>query len=124
MKETNGKNNNPINDDDVTTEADGALEEMTVELDLEDGGRVSCAIVTILTVSNQDYIVLMPLNESGVSENGEVWFYRYFEDKNDPNQEPNLEYIDDDDEFEAVEEAFDEYLDSVEFDELIDDTEG
>lgn len=118
MKETNRKNNNPINDD-VTTEADGALEEMTVELDLEDGGRVSCAIVTILTVSGQDYIVLMPLNGSGVSENGEVWFYRYFEDKNDPNQEPVLEYIDGDDEFEAVEEAFDEYLDTVEFDELI-----
>ncbi|MCM1144585.1 MAG: DUF1292 domain-containing protein [Blautia sp.] len=120
MKEMNRKNNNPI-DDDVTTEADGALEEMTVELDLEDGSRVSCAIVTILTVSKQDYIVLMPLNESSVSENGEVWFYRYFEDKDDPNQEPNLEYIDDDDEFEAVEEAFDEYLDSVEFDELIDE---
>lgn len=110
-------------DGDARTDAEDASEEMTVELDLEDGSRVSCAIVTILTVSEQDYIVLMPLNENGISESGEVWFYRYFEDKDDPNQEPNLEYIDSDEEFEAVEEAFDEYLDSVEFDEIIAETE-
>lgn len=108
-------------DNNAYTDAEDASEEMTVELDLEDGSRVSCAIVTILTVSNQDYIVLMPLNENGASESGEVWFYRYFEDKDDPNLEPNLEYIDKDEEFEAVEDAFDEYLDSVEFDEIIEE---
>lgn len=99
-------------------------EEMTVDLDLEDGSQVTCAIVTILTVCKQDYIVLLPLNENGQNENGEVWFYRYFENENDSNEEPNLEYIDDDEEYEIVGEAFDEYLDSVEFDELVkEDTE-
>ena len=34
-------------------------EEMTVTLDLEDGSSVECAIVTILTVNNQDYIVTL-----------------------------------------------------------------
>lgn len=96
-----------------------ASEEMTVELDLEDGSHVTCAVVTILTVSNNDYIVLLPLDENGHNENGEVWFYRYFEDENDPDKEPVLEYIDDDDEYEAVGEAFDEYLDSAEFDEIV-----
>ena len=74
-------------------------EEMTVTLDLEDGSSVECAIVTILTVNNQDYIVLLPLDENGENEDGEVWFYRYSENEDDPNEEPVLDYIDDDDEY-------------------------
>lgn len=93
-------------------------EEMTVTLDLEDGSSVECAIVTILTVNNQDYIVLLPLDENGENEDGEVWFYRYSENENDPNEEPVLDYIDDDDEYEAVADAFDEFLDNQEFDEI------
>lgn len=96
-------------------------EEMTVTLDLDDGTTVTCAIVTILTVSKQDYIVLLPLNDKGENEDGEVWFYRYHEDENDVNAEPELDYIDDDEEYEMVADAFDEYLDSVEFDELIEE---
>lgn len=96
-------------------------EEMTVTLDLDDGTTVTCAIVTILTVSEQDYIVLLPLNDKGENEDGEVWFYRYHEDENDVNAEPELDYIDDDEEYEMVADAFDEYLDSVEFDELIEE---
>jgi uncharacterized protein YrzB (UPF0473 family) len=95
-------------------------EEMTVELDLDDGTTVNCAIITILTVSDQDYIVLLPLDENGENADGEVWFYRYSENPDDPNEEPELGYIDDDDEYEAVADAFDEYLDSAEFDELMD----
>lgn len=93
-------------------------EEMTVTLDLEDGSSVECAIVTILTVNNQDYIVLLPLDENGENEDGEVWFYRYSENENDPNEEPVLDYIDDDNEYEAVADAFDEFLDTQEFDEI------
>jgi uncharacterized protein YrzB (UPF0473 family) len=96
-------------------------EEMTVELDLDDGTIVNCAIITILTVSKQDYIVLLPLDENGENDDGEVWFYRYSENPDDPNEEPELGYIDDDDEYEAVADAFDEYLDSAEFDELMDE---
>ncbi len=95
-------------------------EEMTVDLELEDGSSVTCAIVTILSVQKKDYIVLLPLDENGENEDGEVWFYRYYEDENDTNAEPELEYIDDDDEYEMVADAFDEYLDSAEFDEIVD----
>ncbi len=94
-------------------------EEMTVELDLEDGTSVTCAIVTILSVGSQDYIALLPLDENGDNADGEVWFYRYRENPDDPNEEPELIYIDDDEEYEAVTDAFDEYLDSAEFDELV-----
>ncbi len=95
-------------------------EDMTVELELEDGTVVNCAIVTILTVEQNDYIALLPLEEDGTNEDGEVWFYRYSENPDDPNEEPQLDYIDDDDEYEKVADAFDEYLDNCEFDELID----
>lgn len=99
-------------------ETDG--EEMTVELDLEDGSHVVCAVVTIMELKGKDYIVLLPLDENGENKDGEVWFYRYSEDENDVNAEPVLDYIDDDEEYELVIDAFDEYLDNVEFDEFID----
>lgn len=96
-------------------------EEMTVELELEDGTVVNCAVVTILTVDGKDYIALLPINENGDNEDGEVWFYAYSENPNDPNEEPVLDYIEDDDEYEKVADAFDEFLDNCEFDELIDE---
>ncbi len=95
-------------------------EEMTVDLELEDGTNVTCAVITILEVEGSDYIVLMPLDESGENTDGEVWFYRYSENPSDPDEEPVLGYIDDDEEYEKVEDAFDEFLDNCEFDELID----
>lgn len=109
------KNNDPNADNGYDAE------EMTVDLDLEDGTSVTCAVITILTVAEQDYIVLLPLDESGENTEGEVWFYRYSENPDDPNEEPVLAYIEDDEEYEAVADAFDEYLDNSEFDELVDD---
>jgi len=108
---------------DVNRREEMTDEEMTVELELEDGKIITCAIVTILTVQKKDYIVLLPLDENGENEDGEVWFYRYFEDENDPNAEPELEYIDNDDEYETVADAFDEFLDNAEFDEVVDSEE-
>lgn len=99
-------------------------EEMTVELQLDDGSDVTCGIVTILTVRDKDYIVLLPLDDEGKNTDGEVWFYRYHEDEKNAAAEPELEFIEDDDEYESVAEAFDEYLDSAEFDELLDEQDG
>lgn len=98
-----------------------ADEEMTVTLELDDGTNVVCSIVTILEVQSKDYIVLLPLDENGENEDGEVWFYRYSENEQDPNEEPVLDYIEDDEEYEMVAEAFDEFLDTVEFDEIMDE---
>ena len=97
------------------------VEEMTVDLELEDGTTVNCAVVTIISVEGKDYIALLPLDDDGENEDGEVWFYRYSENPDDPNEEPKLDYIDDDDEYEKVADAFDEYLDNCEFDELVDE---
>ena len=100
---------------------DYETEEMTLTLDLEDGTSVECAVITILTVESNDYIVVLPLDEDGNNEDGEVWFYRYSENPDDPNEEPELGYIDDDDEYEKVADAFDEYLDNCEFDEIVEE---
>ena len=96
-------------------------EEMTVTLDLDDGRSVTCAVVTILTVQDRDYIVLLPLDENGENQDGEVWFYGYSENEEDPNEEPVLTYIEDDEEYEIVSDAFDEYLDNAEFDEFMEE---
>ena len=98
-------------------------EEMTVELELDDGSVVNCAVITILTVKEKDYIVLLPIDENGENQDGEVWFYSYSENPDDPNEEPVLDYIEDDDEYEIVAEAFDEYLDRCEFDELTEESD-
>lgn len=102
---------------------DYAEEEMTVELTLDDGETVNCAVITILEVNGKDYIALMPLDENGQNDDGEVWFYGYREDEKDPNAEPELIFIEDDEEYDDVADAFDEFLDNVEFDELVEDEE-
>ena len=92
-------------------------EEMTVTLEL-DTGTVVCSILTILTVDGEDYIALSPLDDEGNSAGDDVWFYGYSENPDDPNEEPVLTYIENDDEYEAVVDAFDEYLDECEFDDI------
>ena len=92
-------------------------EEMTVELNLDDGTTVVCAIITILEVEGQDYIVLLPLDENGENEDGDVFLYRYVE----VDGEPTLENIEDDDEYEAAADGFDEWLDEQEFEELVEE---
>ena len=106
---------------DVNEELD---EDITVELELENGEIVNCAIVTILTVEKKDYIALLPMVDEEDENYGEVWFYEYIEDMDDPNKEPELKYIEDEEEYENVADAFDEFLDKQEYDELIEDEDS
>ena len=99
---------------------DFSAEEMTVELELDDG-VCTCAVITIFECNGKDYIALLPLDEDGQNEDGEVWIYGYSENEEDPNEEPELRYIKDDEEYEAAADAFDEYLDSCEFDEVVEE---
>ena len=102
--------------DFMKQEIDDDPNDYRVTLDLDDGTSVECAIMTILGVDEQDYIVLVPLDENDEPiEEGEVYIYRYFEDE-DGNA--SLDNIDNDEEFERVSECFDEFLDEQEFNEL------
>lgn len=57
------------------------LEQPTVTLTLDDDSEVTCAILTIFPAGGKEYIALLPLNEDGENEDGEVYLYRYLEMK-------------------------------------------
>ena len=92
-------------------------EVMTVTLTLDDDSVVECEVITIYEANGKDYIALLPLNENGESESGDVFLYRYAE----VDGEPTLDNIEDDDEYEAAADAFDEWLDEQEFEEMDDE---
>ena len=92
-------------------------EQMTVDIELDDNKVVTCAIIIVLTVNSKDYIVLLPLDKNGQNNDGNVWFYEFIYKGED--EEPELGYIEDDAEYDAVAEAFILYLDDVEFDEIV-----
>ena len=86
----------------------------TVTLSLDDGTECECAIIRIFPAGDNNYIALLPL-EGEAADNDEVFLYRYTKDDND---EPVLENIESDEEYEIVSEAFDEELDAMEYEEL------
>ena len=88
-------------------------EPMYVTLDLDDGTQLECEVLTIFDVGEQDYIALLPNPDSDDSE--EVYIYRYSEDE---EGNPSLDNIEDDDEYEAVADRFDELLDEAAFDDM------
>lgn len=96
-------------------------EEMTVDIQIDDNTTIECAVVTVLEVDGQDYIVLEPIVDEEDDLYGQIWFYGLNENPDDPNEEPELIVIDDDEVYEAVADAFDEYLDTQEFDEIIEE---
>ena len=87
--------------------------EMTVTLTLDDDSELECAVTAIFPVQGKDYIALLPLN----GEAEVVWLYRIV----DITDELQLENIEDDDEYEAVADAFDEMLDELEFEDMIEE---
>lgn len=90
-------------------------EEVTVTLTLDDGSQLECVVLTIFDAGEREYIALLPM-DGQEAEEGEVYLYRYSEDV---NGNPNLENIEDDEEYDIVADAFDELLDEQEYDELV-----
>ena len=89
----NTKNQEP--DDDIM---------VTIELNGED---LDCEILTIFDIDNQDYIVLMPVDENGEPlDDTLVYIYRYFE--NDSNY--SIDNIQSDEEYNRVNKRFNELL--------------
>lgn len=94
-------------------------EEMTVTLTLDDGTELECVVLTIFEAGDKEYIALLPL-DGNEAEDGEVFLYRYSEDA---AGNPTLDNIVSDEEYEIVADAFDELLDTEEFDELVGEDE-
>ena len=77
--------------------------------------ELECVVLTIFDAGEREYIALLPM-DGQEAEEGEVYLYRYSEDA---NGNPNLENIEDDEEYDIVADAFDELLDEQEYDELV-----
>lgn len=92
-------------------------EEVTVTLTLDNDEEVECVVLTIYEANGKEYIALLPIDEDGENEEGDVYLYRYAE----VDGEPTLDNIEDDDEYEIAADAFDEWLDAQEFEELSDE---
>ena len=92
-------------------------ENLTVTLTLDNDEVLECAVLTIFSAGDRQYIALLPLEDAEDTEEGDVFIYRFEEDE---NGEPTLDNIEDDDEYELASDAFDEWLDEQDFEELED----
>ncbi|MGN0384159.1 MAG: DUF1292 domain-containing protein [Eubacterium sp.] len=92
----------------------------TVTLSLDDGSEVECAVIRIFPAGDNDYIALLPLSGEA-AENDEVYLYRY---SVKDGEEPVLENIETDEEYELVADAFDEELDAMEYEELYEEEDN
>jgi uncharacterized protein YrzB (UPF0473 family) len=95
---------------------DHEYEHDSITLSLDDGTELNCIVLDIFSVDEKDYIALQP--EEGESEDDNVFLYRYIQEDGD---EPQLLNIEDDEEFEAVADAFEEMLDSQDLDDMFED---
>ena len=101
----------------ITPVTEDEIDDIRVTLDTEEG-EIECRILTIFEVDAQDYIALMPLDDKGNDNaDGAVYLYRYAEDDQGL---PSLSYIDDDEEYEAVADRYDELLDEAFYDSIDD----
>lgn len=83
-----------------------------------DEGDIECRPLTIFEVDGEDYIALMPLDENDQDNaEGIVYFYGYSEDEQGLAV---LRYIDNEDEYEAVLDRFDELQDEAFYDSIED----
>ena len=72
-------------------------EAITVTLTLENDEELECAVLSIFEAEEREYIALLPLDENG------------------EDAEPDLENIEDDQEFERVSNAFNELMEEQDF---------
>ena len=87
------------------------MEVEILTLTLDDDTTVECEVIGIFEAMDREYIALVPMDDE---EESDLYIYRYSEDE---EGNPVLDNIETDEEFEAAGEAFDELLDSLEFDE-------
>ena len=100
-------------------------ESLTVTLTLENNEELECAVLNIFEADEKEYIALLPLDENGDNTDGQIYLYRFID--NGEEEEPGLENIEEDEEFDRVSAIFNEWLDTQDFGDIdldaIDDLE-
>ncbi len=95
-------------------------EELILTLDLDGGSQEDCIVLTIFPLNDKQYIALLPVKDAE-SEDAEIYLYGYREDA---DGQPILDDIEDEEEFQAVCERFDEVADEEDYTELTPDGPG
>lgn len=88
-------------------------ESLTVTLTLENNEELECAVLNIFEADEKEYIALLPLDENGDNTDGQIYLYRLID--NGEEEEPGLENIEEDEEFDRVSAIFNEWLDTQDF---------
>lgn len=88
-------------------------ESLTVTLTLENNEELECAVLNIFEADEKEYIALLPLDENGNNTDGQIYLYRFID--NGEEEEPGLENIEEDEEFDRVSAVFNEWLDTQDF---------
>lgn len=88
-------------------------ESLTVTLTLENNEELECAVLNIFKAEEKEYIALLPLDENGDNTDGQIYLYRFID--NGEEEEPGLENIEEDEEFDRVSAIFNEWLDTQDF---------
>ena len=89
-------------------------ESITVTLTLDNDEELECAVLGIFEAGGRDYIARLPMEDDG--DDSQVYLYRYID--NGEEEEPGLENILDDAEFELASEAFNNWMDEQDFDDI------
>lgn len=88
-------------------------ESLTVTLTLENNEELECAVLNIFKADEKEYIALLPLDENGDNTDGQIYLYRFID--NGEEEEPGLENIEEDEEFDRVSAIFNEWLYTQDF---------
>lgn len=88
-------------------------ESLTVTLTLENNEELECAVLNIFEADEKEYIALLPLDENGDNTDCQIYLYRFID--NGEEEEPGLENIEEDEEFDRVSAIFNEWLDTQDF---------
>lgn len=98
-------------------------ESLTVTLTLENDEELECDVVAIFEADSRQYIALLPASADEDSEDGQIYLYRLTD--NGEGEEPGIENITGDEEFERASEAFNDWMDAQDFGDIdLDNIDG
>ena len=100
----------------MAIEKEENLPYMVIPVEMEDGTQIECEVLAIFPVEGKQQIALI----DKANDDSDIWLYRFVPVG---DEEFNIEDIEDDKEFELVEDAFNKMVESAEIDAVIDEKE-